>query len=465
MSATHSANETFPASRPLGQIAYLFFAFYLIATLGANSVARAGGPLAWLPLVRLPAGDGNWEMIGAVGVLPAVSVMAWLAARARAGSLRTINWGWGRVSWPLAALAAVASLNTTIHIFSEDGSLSTLLRLLLLLVHLAWVYLYVTNERPALLPIIAAVIAIQSTVAIGQFITQRDLGLYWLGELALDPSISGVSVVVRGSELWLRGYGLSINPNTLAGTLATLLAMLLALGRDLSGGPRRLGAAVFALGVAGLLTTLSRSGALCLGVALAFNLLPWLWDGLRHRRWGGLPLGGGAWVAAALITGLFAAVYGDTISGRVVDLGTPTESRSISERGRDTAISLAVIAESPLLGVGLGEYLNVAQSYDPEAKLVHTVPLHLAAEIGIEGLLVWLWLVAAPLLRRGALSRYAAVSGLWLTFWLFGLVQTAPNPLYELRSALLAGLVAGVVAWSGIDRRASRHEEKDGDLP
>ena len=432
----------------LSRAAYLSFALYLIVMLGTNSVARTGGALTWLPLLRLPAGDGNWEVIGALALLPAVSAVAWLAVRARAGSLRAIDWGWRRVAWPLAVLAAAGLLNSIAHILRGDGSAATLIRLIILLVHLAWVYLYFVNEKPDLLWIIAAVIAIQSLVAIGQFIAQRDLGLFLLGEPVLDPQTSGISIVMRGSERWLRGYGLATHPNTLAGTLVTMLALLLALERDKSRARRWLGGAIFALGFAALLTTLSRSAAVSMGLVLVANFLPWLRDGLQHRRWGRPPITAGAWLAAIVIGGLFVAIYGDALSGRVVGLETPIESRSLSERGRDTGISLEIISQYPVLGVGLGDYLTVATQYDPEARLVHNVPLHLAAEIGLAGLMVWVLLLVSPLLRRGALGHHAAVTGLWLGFWLLGVLQPAPNPLYELRSVLLAGLVAGVMAQS-----------------
>lgn len=448
MSAARSDSLVRLSTRPLGRVAYLTFAFYLIAMLGTNSVARTGGPLSWLPLIRLPAGDGNWEAIGALALVPAVSAVAWLSARARAGSLRAINWGWRRVAWPLAALAAAGLLNTIAHILTGDGSPAALIRLIILLVHLAWVYLYLVNERPDLLWIIAAVVAIQSVVAIGQFIGQRELGLFALGEPELNPQISGISIVMRGSERWLRGYGLATHPNALAGTLVTMLALLLALARDDGRARRGLGAASFALGFAALLTTLSRSAAVAMGLVLAANFIPWLRNMLRHRRWSEPPLGAGAWLAVIVIGGLFIALYGETISGRIVGLETPIESRSLSERGRDTAISLEIIARYPVLGVGLGQYLDVATQFDPAAELVHNVPLHLAAEIGLVGLMAWVWLLVSPLLRRGALGRHAAVTGLWLGFWLLGILQPAPNPLYELRSVLLASLVAGVMAQS-----------------
>ena len=180
---------------------------------------------------------------------------------------------------------------------------------------------------------------------------------------------------------------------------------------------------------------------------MAINLLPWLREGRRSWR-SGPPLGWGVWAAMLLMALFFFAVYGDAVVGRVAHTDTPIETRSISERRRDTAISLQIMAAQPLAGVGLGNYLAAAREYDPWAELVHAVPLRLAAELGVAAVALWLWLVAGPVLRAGALGRFAPETGLWLAFWSLGVLDLAPNPLVELRSALLVGLVAALVARS-----------------
>lgn len=445
--APSGESDSRPASRP-ARLAQTTFALYLILLLGANGVASSQGPLAWLPLVRLPGGGNEWVGIGVAGLLPLLSAGVWLGQRARQGRLRALDWGPRRVAWPLLALAALGALSLAGQCAGGVCNPAAAVRLALLLAHLAWVYLYVVNERPPLFAIVVIVIALQSTVALGQFITQRNLGLALLGEPALDPQQTGVSVVMRGATRWLRAHGLTNHPNVLAGTLVTMLLMLPVLAGDLAPNQRRALPLLLALGCAALFATLARWAAVCFALGLGLNLAPWLMDGLRRRRWTVGPWAASMALAVGLTAGLMLAVYGDAVVGRAVGLETPVENRSLWERERDTTIAARLLAGRPLTGVGLGGYLSHARAVDRWAETVHNVPLLLGAELGLPGLLLWLVLLVAPVLRRGALGRYAPQTALWLGFWLLGVLYPAPHPLLELRSALLAGLAAGLVAVS-----------------
>ena len=74
---------------------------------------------------------------------------------------------------------------------------------------------------------------------------------------------------------------------------------------------------------------------------------------------------------------------------RLFALDTPTEAQSIDERQRDAALAVAIIRDAPLTGVGLGDYLAAAQRLDADAARVHNVPLLVAAELGLPGLVIW----------------------------------------------------------------------------
>jgi hypothetical protein len=418
---------------------------YLTLLLGSGSVAQAGGPLTWLPLWRLPAAGAGWAAVGVITLLPPLSVAAWLAARVASRSWRELTPGWRGVAWPFVGLAAWALVVTLLPCARGACPTADLLRLGLLLLTLFWLYLYVVNERPDLYWIVVAAILMQSTVAIGQFISQSDLGLAIWGELALDPQVSGVSVVMRGPVRWLRGYGLTRHPNILAANLTSLLLLLIVVGRGAARRRRQLGGLVFLVGYAALLATLSRWAIVCLMIGLGINALPLADRMLRQRR---LTQSVAALTAAGglILTLLFLTIYGDAVTGRVVALETPVENRSLWERNRDTSISLKVIAAQPIVGAGLGNYVAAAREYDEWAEIVHNAPLLLAAEMGLVGLALWLWLVIAPLARPGAWRALALQTALWLSLWLPGLFYPAPHPFYELRSALLVGLIAGVIA-------------------
>lgn len=445
-----------PGRRPriaaaAGRVAFVAFALYLVLLLGGNSAAEFGGPPAWLPLWQLPAAGDQWVGIGLVSLLPPLSVAAWLLARWAAGSLRAIRWHGGWATWPLLALAVLALARAVVPCFGGDSQTTALLRLALLLIHLAWVTLYVVNERPPLFWVVVTVILLQSAVALGQFVTQSDLGLRFLGELPLDPQVPGVSVVMRGPVRWLRGYGLTPHPNVLAGTLTTLLLMLPALRPPAT--PARRWALVVAYGVgsAALFSTLARWAVFCFAMGLGINALPWLRRVLRRRGWRPLPFDGRALAALALAVTVMTVLYGDAVIGRAVGLETPIESRSLWERERDTQIALRLLGERPLTGVGLGRYVAEAQRYDRWAERVHNTPLLWGAELGAGAILLWLLLVIGPVWRREAFGRFAPETALWLGFWLLGLFYDRPDPLYELRYTLLTGLVVGLMAQTGKD--------------
>lgn len=432
-------------SGTLARLAQITFSLYLVLLLGANSQAASGGPLAWWSLWKLPTSGGDWVGVGVVSMLPPLSAAAWLAGRARAGSLRALVWRPNRVVWPLLALVGLGALSL---VGQCDGGcpVSVGLRVALIVTHLAWIYVYTINEHPPPFAIVVVAVLMQATVALGQFFTQRDLGLRFLGEPPLDPAAPGISVVMRGSVRWLRAYGLTAHPNVLGGSLVALLLVLPVLGRRPTARQRTIALLITVIGFAALFAALARWAAFCFALGLAINALPALARGGASR----LPpsISRATWLALALTGALLLTIYGDAVIGRATGLETPVENRSLWERSRDTRLALRLVADQPFTGVGLGQYLPEARRYDAWAEVVHNVPLWLAAELGVAGMLVWLWLVIAPVARRGALGQHAPLTALWLSFWLSGLLQPSPHPLLDLRSALLAGLVAALMARS-----------------
>lgn len=428
----------------LRRVALLILGVYLVLLLGLNSAAATGGPLGWLPLWRLPGAAGGEAGAGPVSLLPLLSGAAWLIYRWRSGALRTISLGTPRLVLPLAGLWALALSSVCDLQGCETG---VMLRLVALLAHLTWVYLLILNERPDMFWALVLILVLQAGMAVAQFITQGDLGLRLLGELPLDPASREISIVMRDGQRWLRGYGLTVHPNTLARTLAPgILLLPILLGPRPSRFRQFAAGGTLVLAYAGMLAALSRWGFICLFFGVGIAALPALRQFRRSRRWAASGLFLGTLGGIAIVSVLFVATYGGTIVGRVVETDTPIESRSIWERERDNQVSLDIWRENPWRGVGYGHYLETARTKDAWAEVVHSVPLLLAAELGILGALLWLALLLAPAIRRGALDRFAPYTGLWLSYWLLGLLDTKPLPLLDIRSALLTGLIAGTMA-------------------
>ncbi|MFZ1400681.1 MAG: O-antigen ligase family protein, partial [Candidatus Promineifilaceae bacterium] len=234
---------------------------------------------------------------------------------------------------------------------------------------------------------------------------------------------------------WLRAYGLNSHPNQL-GLLLTSLILLVwpQQARAKEGLWRWLFWLALAAGFAGLLVSLSRSAWLALGV-------------------GGLVLAWPRGAAAARSWREFALLYGDVLASRLVALDSPLESRSLWERQRDWGIALRLVGERPFLGTGPGHYLAAAQEIDSAAVTVHNVPLLVAAELGLLGLVLWLAFWLWPLgrygrssARYGRSSAHRGATAVWLALIVMALVHPEPT-LFLPKGAVLWGIAAA--QWQG----------------
>ncbi|MCB0207315.1 MAG: O-antigen ligase family protein, partial [Anaerolineae bacterium] len=289
---------------------------------------------------------------------------------------------------------------------------------------------------------------------------QADLGLTFLGELDLDPAISGVSVLMTDGQRWLRAYGLTGHPNLLAALLAPLMLYLMSQAKRAGGWERWTLLGIVGLGAVALVATASRAAWL----AFAIGLAVWLAALWTERRQAGQsdPPGNGALlksrrsaIAAAAVVGglalLFLAVYGQLLMTRFFDLDTSIEARSILERERDWGIALQLIRQHPLAGVGMGGYLPEARAIDQAARVVHNVPLLVTAELGFVAGLLWIWLTAAPFgaaigLGKRGWQRLTPGLAPWVAIVTMGLFHGLPWINTGWRAAILMALILGILA-------------------
>jgi O-antigen ligase len=249
--------------------------------------------------------------------------------------------------------------------------------------------------------------------------------------LPLDPRQSGIIVLFSRGQRWLRGYGLTAHPNLLGAMITAILLLLLpALKRSL-GRNRVLLAIAYTGGLVGLLVSFSRASTL----AYIAGLITWLiLEGKREgRSWSisGLKqvIRSPIFLLAAVILIVVLFVIGDLALSRVTDLDSEVEAISINQRLSDWRLALTLISQNPIRGTGLGQYIIAAQTINPLAVNVHNIPLLVTAELGIGGLLIFLWLAVSGLRSRvDALAPWIAVLiiGLFdLTLWLTGNWQTS----------------------------------------
>lgn len=336
---------------------------------------------------------------------------------------------------------------------------------------LAWLtYWFVLNEEleQSLLLAVVAIILIQSAVAVSQFWLQRDIGLSALGEPVLDPSQPGVSIIAAGDRGWLRGYGLTAHPNLLGATLAPLLLLVISWiphSRNAAWAHSRTLAIalwlVVAIGLAGLLVSFSRAAWLGFACGFAFYLAV-LWKNRRQTKGGGSQKRSLtallAVAAPVLVVLIFILVYSDLVVGRLFRLDHPLEITSLRERLRSVRMALRLISDAPLLGVGAGNFLAESTSLDPGLApltyAVHNIPLLVAAELGLLGAFLCLWLALASFVeaaraegQKGA-TRFSVVSGATLSSWValivIGLFDITLWLTTSWRAAILFALLAAL---------------------
>lgn len=375
-----------------------FGGFVLLACL---SPSWSEGAFSWLSLYRFDVGGKTFgvSMLFALPVLAwALWGVAWFSMPARPG------WRWGRwqVAVPVFGFGLLALLRAwPVHqIYIAARSVVGVL-----LFWMVYSYTLQAGSKRWVVRLLAVIVLVQGAVAVAQFLAQRSLGLAWIGELPLAPEIHGVSVIEAGGRRWLRAYGLTPHPNVLGGYLgAAMLACLSVLPSASRRARWWLGFVILAGGL-GLFCTFSRSAWFGTMGGLGYWVVvtrPWRWV-----QWSALPVRRTLGVVGIVVlAGLVAlnVVYGDLIRSRLLLSGSELEVHSVNERVRDSRQALGLIRQVPFKGVGTGYYVaalwaNAGDNRPPAFQHVHNVVLLAAAELGIAGALLWLWLVGGPLLE------------------------------------------------------------------
>ena len=352
------------------------------------------------------------------------------------GRRRAVWFGPRFVRWPVAAILIVMGVGVP---FAVDVPLAayTSVRFLVL----AALAVYVVNEVGRLSRLVAplaVMVVVQAVIGIGQVVGQRSVGVGWLGEHVLAPSL-GVSVVTANDGVrTLRAYGLTDHPNILGGVLA--MALLLLAGVIITQGDRVNHAdrstwwltVVFALGGAALLVTFSRGAWLGLlaGLLVAAGMLMLMRDRVALRRLGSLC------VAGLMVAAPFALPFRHVMSVRAsASRRSATEVRSVSERVALSDATTRIVSDHPLVGVGIASLplaMRAAQPsfaypYQPAAVVL----LDVTAELGVLGGAAYLVVVTAPwvaLLRRRTrwTGELAAASAALVALTVVGLFDYYP---------------------------------------
>ena len=243
--------------------------------------------------------------------------------------------------------------------------------------------------------------ALQSVVAVAQFLTQKSLGLKFFAESPLAPDLAGVAkIVVDGAKI-IRAYGLVPHPNILAAMLIVAIFGLVYLWfrtrptptifpfpRE---GEKKRGWFViflFALFSVALFFTFSRS-VIIVGGVLFLLWLTSLWRAAKeyHR-----PI---IFICILLfmVYCLLFIVYFPYVSARY-DLTALPENQAVNLRFFYNQAALDFVNASPWLGVGQGNFtVALRQAFslpDWQYQPAHNIYLLAAAENGWPALLAFL---------------------------------------------------------------------------
>jgi O-antigen ligase len=253
------------------------------------------------------------------------------------------------------------------------------------------VFLYTASEirapRELRLVLVALMmtVALEGTIALGQYATGSTLGLDFFGASWKYSAAPGLATLTRVS-------GTLGHPNS----LALFFDLLLPLGFSLLFCPMPrlpwyLLLATVTLGTAGLVTSLSRGGMTAVGLAVAIILL------VHWRKRVGL-------IQGSIILGT-AALF---VISLILTTQNPIQERFFQQdygsaygRVPHMRVALRILRDRPLFGVGMNRYTAAAQYYDhtPERIItawegpVHNLFLFIAGEIGLVGLAFFLLLL------------------------------------------------------------------------
>ncbi len=296
-----------------------------------------------------------------------------------------------RITVPAFVLVGISGLTMVV---ARDPYLS--LFETVLLVKVVLLYLYVANHIRSrkdinfILVLLLVGMFLQSILAFAQRWLGVSLGLHLFGEY------KEVTVFTLDYYLATARVGGTIgHPNNLAKYVELLVPLSMALWFTNMKMRYKLASGVaFVCAFIVILLTLSRGGWVCFAgsIVLFFILI------FRARLISLQTL-----VTIAVLVFIFASV-GLAFSGLVQSRLFGDDYGAAYSRIPLNKIALSVVKAHPLLGVGVKNYWMVMHQYNPNLQdiivnVVHNAYLLKAAEMGIPGLLIFLWLLAAIFLQ------------------------------------------------------------------
>lgn len=236
-------------------------------------------------------------------------------------------------------------------------------------------------------------VILEAGICLGQIIKQASIGgVFWyLGERSFNLGTLGIAkAVVKGREI-LRGYGTFSHPNSLAGYLVLTLFLMMILYEKAESKGKRMAffmRAVFFGGVLGVIMSYSKAGIMG-GLVLTGIMAVKIKKGKR-----------------VVFLGIIFLVLGLRL-WQGVERMVFFEKQSVKRRREMIKESVDIFLESPILGVGLNNYIYKGAEKGMETKKgtriyqpEHNVYLLVLAETGVFGFFGFL-LIIGYFLKEG----------------------------------------------------------------
>ena len=267
---------------------------------------------------------------------------------------------------------------------------------------------------------------------------------YWAGNFLISPDASAPRITGFNDG----GSGLAGNPNDLALTLNLMIPIAVALlTMERSIYARAVATLALLLSAGGVIVTFSRAGFLTLVIIALLSVGPML------RR---APV-----AATLLLLGLVVSTPWMLPAGYTQRLNTITDIASDptgSAQGRwaDLAAAADIVTRTPVIGVGLGQnVLALNRERGPTWRMVHNVYLQYAVDLGVPGLLLFLWLFVTVFRRVRRVRRLstristlnqvgAAARGVQIALCAFAVAALFYPVAYQFYFFLIAGLALAV---------------------
>ncbi len=228
-----------------------------------------------------------------------------------------------------------------------------------------------------------------------------------LAATAVRNYTSGVFLLTRVPGLQrIYGYdggsGIAGNPNDLAlmlNLIVPLAAVLTVNAR--SAMARGLALATMILSAVAVVMTFSRAGFLTLATTLVLFVL-WL---VRRRALGTAAI---LLVSGLLVVPLVPRGYADRLN-TITDIEKDRTGSAVG-RWNDYQVALGVVAHNPIIGVGIGQDVLAMNEYRGASDWisVHNAFLQYAVDLGLPGLVLFVWMYVSCLATARRVAKVAA---------------------------------------------------------